>query len=69
MTGFVVDDMAAPWTSSSPLWSLSSTVSADALGRGGRGMLIRAEAGTTDDPRRPPNDISRRRSTSGRTTS
>src|SRR5215216_870771 len=41
--------MSVPWPASSPLWSVSAEASADALGRGGLGMLIRATAGEPSD--------------------
>lgn len=49
MTSFVVDGMSVPWPASSPLWSVSAEASADALGRGGLGMLIGAAAGEPSD--------------------
>src|SRR5215213_3921698 len=44
--------MSVPWRASSQLWSVSAEASADALGRGGLGMLIRSATGDPSDP--PP---------------
>src|SRR5262245_32596909 len=44
--------MTAPGEASSPSWSLSIDPSADAFGRGGLGMLIRAASGDGSEP--PP---------------
>jgi hypothetical protein len=52
VSSFPVDGMAVPWEASSPLWSLSADSSADAFGRGGLGMVIRAAAGDKSEP--PP---------------
>lgn len=49
MSSFVIDGMSVPWAASSPLWSVSAETSADALARGGLGMLIRAAAGDASD--------------------
>jgi hypothetical protein len=46
----LVDGMETPWQVSSSLWSLSTDATADATGRDGLGMVIRAAAGAESDP-------------------
>jgi hypothetical protein len=49
VSSFLVDGMSVPWASSSPSWSISADASADALGRGGLGMVVRAAGAEASD--------------------
>jgi hypothetical protein len=49
LSASLVDGMVTAWQASSPLWSLSTDAAADATGRDGLGMMIRAAAGDEGD--------------------